>query len=63
MTDDIRRPNILLITADDMDACSPSSFGGPAGITPNLDRLATEGIRFGRAHVVAAVCQPSGPRS
>lgn len=59
MTDDIRRPNILLITADDMDACSPSSFGGPAGITPNLDRLATEGIRFGRAHVVAAVCQPS----
>lgn len=53
------RPNILLITADDMDAGSPSSFGGPAGITPNLDRLADEGIRFARAHVVAAVCQPS----
>ncbi|MDN4599486.1 sulfatase family protein [Leifsonia virtsii] len=53
------RPNILLITADDMDAGSPSSFGGPAGITPNLDRLAADGIRFTRAHVVAAVCQPS----
>jgi N-sulfoglucosamine sulfohydrolase len=51
--------NILLITADDMDARTPSSFGGPAGITPNIDRLASEGIRFERAHVVAAVCQPS----
>jgi N-sulfoglucosamine sulfohydrolase len=53
------RPNILLITADDMDAGSPSSFGGPACITPNLDRLAADGIRFTHAHVVAAVCQPS----
>jgi N-sulfoglucosamine sulfohydrolase len=56
---DAARPNILLITADDMDAGSPSSFGGPSGITPNLDRLAGEGIRFTRAHVIAAVCQPS----
>lgn len=51
--------NILLITADDMDARSPSSFGGPVGITPRLDRLASEGMRFERAHVIAAVCQPS----
>lgn len=54
-----RRPNILLITADDMDAASPSAFGGPAGITPHLDRLADGGRRFTRAHVIAAVCQPS----
>lgn len=56
-----RKPvtNVVLITADDMDALSPSSFGGPAGITPRLDELAAGGRRFTRAHVVAAVCQPS----
>jgi N-sulfoglucosamine sulfohydrolase len=54
-----RRTNVLLITADDMDALSPSSFGGPQGITPHLDELAAGGRRFTRAHVVAAVCQPS----
>lgn len=59
MTSRNRQTNVLLITADDMDGESPSSFGGPAGITPNLDLLAAEGIRFTRAHVVAAVCQPS----
>jgi N-sulfoglucosamine sulfohydrolase len=42
-----------------MDAHTPSVFGGPAGITPHIDALASEGIRFERAHVVAAVCQPS----
>ena len=51
--------NILLITADDMDARTPSVFGGPTGITPHIDALAAQGIRFERAHVVAAVCQPS----
>lgn len=59
MTNDPPRTNVLLMTADDMDAASPSSFGGPAGITPNLDGLAQHGRRFTRAHVVAAVCQPS----
>ncbi|MHC6592837.1 sulfatase family protein [Arthrobacter sp. C152] len=51
--------NILLITADDMDGNTPGAFGGPDDATPNLDRLAGEGMVFGRAHVPAAVCQPS----
>lgn len=51
--------NILLITADDMDGRIPAPFGGPAGATPNLDRLAGEGTVFRNAHVPAAVCQPS----
>ncbi|MEV7606005.1 sulfatase [Paenarthrobacter sp. NPDC089322] len=51
--------NILLITADDMDGNTPGSFGGPGDATPNLDRLAGDGMVFGRAHVPAAVCQPS----
>ncbi|WP_415853822.1 sulfatase [Sinomonas sp. G460-2] len=51
--------NILLITADDMDGNTPGSFGGPHDATPNLDRLAAEGMIFRRGHVPAAVCQPS----
>ncbi|GAA1023651.1 sulfatase atsG [Acrocarpospora pleiomorpha] len=52
-------PNILLITADDLDATVPGCFGGTANTTPRLDRLAAEGMRFLRAHVPVAVCQPS----
>ncbi|MGV9383927.1 sulfatase family protein [Nonomuraea sp. NPDC003707] len=52
-------PNILLITADDMGGDTPGCFGGPAEVTPALDRLAAEGMTFGRAHVAIAVCQPS----
>ncbi|MER7243366.1 sulfatase [Kribbella sp. NPDC000426] len=52
-------PNILLITADDMEGTTPGAFGGPAGVTPALDRLAAEGMVFRRAHVAIAVCQPS----
>jgi len=52
--------NILLITADDMNYNSPGCFGGKVkDLTPNIDRLASEGMRFGRAHVTVAVCQPS----
>lgn len=54
------RPNVLLITADDLNYNSPGAAGGKVpGITPNIDRLAQEGIRFVHAHVNIAVCQPS----
>ena len=54
------RPNILLITADDLNWSTVGAFGGKvSGITPNIDRLAAEGLRFEHAHVTAAVCQPS----
>ncbi len=54
------RLSILLITADDLnyDGLGVTGCRIP-GITPNLDRLATEGMRFVHAHVTAAVCQPS----
>lgn len=52
-------PNILLITADDMSCDSVGVFGCKVkDTTPNIDRLAAEGIRFDRAHVTIAVCQP-----
>jgi N-sulfoglucosamine sulfohydrolase len=54
-----RKPNILLITADDMNYNSPGCCGSSVpGITPSIDRLAEEGMRFSNAHVNIAVCQP-----
>jgi N-sulfoglucosamine sulfohydrolase len=55
-----KQPNILLITADDMNWNAPGCFGGRTpDITPNIDRLASEGMRFHYAHITIAVCQPS----
>ncbi len=52
--------NILLILADDMNYNTIGCFGCPVDdISPNLDRLAGEGMRFDNAHVSIAVCQPS----
>jgi N-sulfoglucosamine sulfohydrolase len=54
------RPNILLMLADDMNYNTIGCFGCPVdNISPNLNRLASEGIRFDNAHVTIAVCQPS----
>ncbi len=53
------RLNVLLITADDLQYDSLGVTGCKLpGITPNLDRLASQGMRFERAHVTVAVCQP-----
>jgi len=55
-----KRPNILFITADDMNYDALGATGCKiTGITPNLDRLAAEGILFRHAHITCAVCQPS----
>jgi len=52
------RPNILWITAEDL---SPTlgCYGDPVAVTPNLDRLAREGVRFTRAFANAPVCSPA----
>ena len=53
-------PNILFITVDDMNADSIGAYGCDVeDITPNLDRLAGQGIRFENAHVQAPNCTPS----
>lgn len=52
--------NILLLLADDMNYNTINCFGCPVDdISPNLDKLASQGIRFDNAHVTIAVCQPS----
>jgi hypothetical protein len=51
--------NILFFTADDMNFDSSGVCGGPIkDLTPNLDRLAGEGLRFEFAYSTVAVCQP-----
>jgi N-sulfoglucosamine sulfohydrolase len=54
-----KQPNIVFITADDLNFDSLGCYGCPiADLTPNLDRLAGEGMRFERAYSTVAVCQP-----
>lgn len=53
------RPNIVFIYADDLGYGDVSSYGATAVKTPNIDRLAREGLRFTDAHAAAATCTPS----
>ncbi len=54
------RLNVLFITLDDMNWDSVGVFGSQVpGTTPNIDRLANEGMRFEHAHVTIAICQPT----
>lgn len=56
---DSKMPNILIVTVDDMNYNSVGVFGSKIpGITPNIDKLAGEGIRFTKAFTNTAVCQP-----
>ena len=52
------RPNILLITADDL-GFQLGCYGDRVVTTPNVDRLAEEGMRFTSAFVTSASCSPS----
>jgi len=55
-----KQPNLLVVTADDLGYdCLDCFTGRRLGVSPNLDRLAEEGIRFSSAYVTSAVCMPS----
>ena len=56
---DGEKPNILLITTDQQHWNTIHALGNPAIRTPNLDRLAREGVAFRRAYVTSPVCSPS----
>ncbi|MGI9066660.1 MAG: sulfatase-like hydrolase/transferase [Pyrinomonadaceae bacterium] len=54
-----RRPNILFILADDLGYGDLSCYGRPDYQTPNLDRLAAQGVRFLNAYSGSPVCTPT----
>jgi arylsulfatase A-like enzyme len=53
------RPNIVFVVADDLGINDLSCYGRRDQATPNLDRLATEGLRFTTAYAAQAVCSPT----
>src|SRR5919204_1035966 len=50
------RPNILFILADDLGYADLSCYGRRDIATPNIDRIAAEGVRFLQAYANSAVC-------
>jgi arylsulfatase A-like enzyme len=53
------RPNIVYIVADELGYFEPGYAGNPHLLTPNLDRLAAEGVRFTQGLAGSAVCAPT----
>ena len=56
---DAAPPNVLLIYTDDVGYGDVGCYEGSRTPTPNIDRLADEGLRFTDAHCSAATCTPS----
>lgn len=53
------KPNVLFIIADDLTANAVSAYGNPLNITPNIDKLAAEGIQYDMAYCQFPICGPS----
>jgi arylsulfatase A len=53
------RPNIVLILADDLGYADIGAYGNKVNRTPNLDRMAREGLRFSDFHTNGANCSPT----
>lgn len=56
---EIKQPNIIFIMSDDHAAHAMSSYGSVINETPNLDRIADEGMRFENAFCTNSICAPS----
>lgn len=53
------RPNIIFVFTDDFGWGDLGSYGGKIVPTPNLDRMAAEGVRFTQFYVASPICSPS----
>jgi len=53
------RPNIVFILADDLGWSDLTTYGSSFYETPNLDRLAAQGVRFTQAYAACSVCSPT----
>ena len=56
--DAAERPNVLIIMADDCTYNDLPLYGGVNAKTPNIDKLATQGLTFNKAYLSSAMCQP-----
>ncbi len=54
-----RAPNVLIIYVDDLGYGDTGVYGHPVVKTPNIDRLAAEGVRFSQFYAPSALCSPS----
>ena len=54
-----QRPNFVLVIADDMNWDDCGAYGHPAVRTPNIDRLASQGLLFEHAYLTTNSCSPS----
>ncbi|NLN27562.1 MAG: sulfatase-like hydrolase/transferase, partial [Firmicutes bacterium] len=59
MTYRTNRPNIVVLYADDLGFGDLSCYGATRIRTPNVDRLAEEGLLFTQGYATAATCTPS----
>ena len=55
----MQRPNLILILVDDLGWKDTSAYGSTFYETPNIDRLAREGMRFTDAYAASPVCSPT----
>ena len=55
----VKRPNLVLILADDLGWADLACYGNDLYETPNLDRLARQGVRFTDAYAASPVCTPT----
>jgi len=53
------KPNIVLLIADDLGIGDVSSFGNTSLFTPNIDRIAKEGVLLSHHIAASSVCTPS----
>ncbi len=53
------RPNVLFILCDDLRPAALGCYGSPQVKTPQIDRLAAEGVRFANAFCTTSLCSPS----
>ena len=59
MSESKKKPNIIIMYADDLGYGDVGCYGAEAIATPNIDRLAGSGLRFTNGYAAAATCTPS----
>lgn len=59
VSDAAERPNVVIVYVDDFGWGDPSCYGNTLVRTPQLDRMAAEGVRFTQGYVASPICSPS----